>query len=178
MDCLRWFSVTISSSASVVSPEVNFWGLAPENYWIAQTGFSGQTSRFFIEGFKNINIYKVKAVGNVISTQNTGNLVLVENWIWFIKIGGVMQNIGGTIRQPVNKYQMLIQNKNPDFLLDKFNRTIEFMDPITSCTFFEVLGLQAQGIGAQNLTTIDLQWNMTFVIYYKFEGEDERFALL
>jgi hypothetical protein len=45
-------------------------------------------------------------------------------------------------------------------------------DPITSSTFFEVLGLQASGIGSQDLTSVNLEWQFTFVVYYKFEGED------
>ena len=175
MECLKTFTVTVSGSQNVVAPEANFWGLAPENYWNSELGF-GTTSRFNIQGFKNINIYKVKAVGSVQSTINSTNLGIVQDWTFYIKIGGNIQNIGGFVRAAPNKFSMTIENLNPNFLLDKYNRCIEFQDPITSCSFFEVLGLTAQGIGAQSLGTINLNWNITFVIYYKFEGEE--FALL
>jgi len=170
MDCLRTFTVTIAGNENIASPQANFWGLAPQNYWNAETGFS-TTSRFNIEGFKNINVFKIKAVGDVVSTINSTNLVVVQDWTWYIRVGGQIQNVGGNVRATPNKYLMTIETINPVFSLDKYNRCIEFEDPINSSKFFEVIGLQATGIGAQNLALLNLQWNMTFVIYYKFEGE-------
>ena len=170
-DCLKTFTVNISAQKTITAPEAKFWGLAPQNYWQAQTGFSN-TSRFNIQGFKNIDIYKIKAVGNITSEINSTSKVIVNNWNWWIKLGGKVQNIGGNVTTSPNHFSMSIETLEPNFVLDKYNRTIEFADPVTSCSFFEVLGLQAFGIGSQDLTSINLEWQFTFVIYYKFEGED------
>jgi hypothetical protein len=171
MECLKTFTVNISAQKTITAPEAKFWGSAPQNYWVVETGFAS-TSLFNIEGFKNINIYKIKAVGNIGSQINSTSKVIVDNWSWWLKIGGRVQNIGGIVRNTPNFFAMSIETVNPNFVLDKYNRTIEFEDPITSSTFFEVLGLQASGIGSQDLTSVNLEWQFTFVVYYKFEGED------
>ena len=171
MDCMKSFIVQVSNSANLVAPDVDFWGLAPQNYWKARVGFT-TSSVFNIQGFKNINIWKIKAVGNVISTKDSGNLALVQDWIWYIRVFGQLQNIGGNVSAAPNTFGLSMPNANMLLYLDKYNRSIEFKDPIMSCTKFEVLGLQATGIGAENLTTLNLQWATTFVIYYTFEGED------
>ena len=171
MECLKTFTVNISAQKTITAPEAKFWGLAPQNYWVVETGFAS-TSLFNIEGFKNINIYKIKAVGNIGSQINSTSKVIVDNWSWWLKIGGRVQNIGGNVRNTPNFFTMSIETVNPNFVLDKYNRTVEFEDPITSCTFFEVYGLQASGIGSQDLTSVNLEWQFSFIVYYKFEGED------
>jgi len=171
MECLKTFTVNVAAQKTIAAPQAKFWGLAPQNYWAVETGFSSN-SRFNIQGFKNINIYKIKAVGNITTYIESNSKVIVDNWSWWVKIGGKVQNIGGIVRDTPNFFTMSVETSNPNFILDKYNRTIEFEDPITSCTFFEVLGLQAFGIGSQDLNSVNLEWQFTFVIYYKFEGEE------
>jgi hypothetical protein len=47
-----------------------------------------------------------------------------------------------------------------------------------SCKSIKIIRLKASGIGVENLSTINLSWKINFVVYYSFEGEDEKFAFL
>jgi len=174
MDCLRSFKVTVSGNQNTTAPEAKFWGLAPQNYWSIETGFA-TTSIFNVEGFKNIDVYKIVAVGNVNSENSTSTKVLVQDFNWFVRIGGQMNILGGNITVSPNKFNMTLDNNNPVFSLAKYYPTIEFAEPVNSVKYFEVLGLQANGIGAENLTTINLSYNVSFIIYYQFEGEELAF---
>lgn len=170
MDCLKSFSVSVSGNSNLTAPDVDFWGAAPQNYWKARLGF-GTPSQFDIQGFKNINIYRIKAVGSVISTINSGNGCIVNDWIWILRVFGQNQNIGGNVISTSGTFGLNIPNTNPYIYLDKYNRSIEYKDPILSCSAFQVVYLQAAGIGAENLTSLNLRWEVTFVIDYAFQDE-------
>ena len=171
MDCLRSFTLRIQGSVDISSPQSKRWGLAPQNYWVAENGF-GSTSVFNIEGFKNINIYKVVAVGNVVSDIDGVDSCIVQDWNFYVKIGGQFQPVSGEIRSSPNNFSMIQQVGDPLFFLSKYATTLEFRDPLISAKYFEVVGITANGIGAENLTKVNLNYLVNFVIYYQYEGED------
>ena len=99
MNCLRTFSFFASDSGNFSTPDLNVWGLAPQNYWNVRVA---ATSTFNIQGFKNINIFKVQSVGNISTLLGTGNSAIVQDWEIELKINGVQGTIGNTIGSPNN----------------------------------------------------------------------------
>jgi hypothetical protein len=170
MDCLKSFSFIISGNQNIASPEANFWGLAPQNYWDAQIGVS-TTSRINIQGYKNINLHKISAIGTVESTINSTTLGIVNEWSFLIRIWGQNAIIGNAIVSSPNKFNLTQQPQDPYFSITKYIPNIEFSSPIQSCNAIEIISLNAQGIGAQNLALLNLNWNINFICYYSFEGE-------
>jgi hypothetical protein len=168
MECLKSFTFKAVGNGDFV-PQANVWGLAPQNYFqVTSVGLS----QFNIAGFKNINIFKIEAIGNVGTTLGNANKAIVQDWDWIVRVNGNQLSIGNNIGG--NDYLVAEQINNPEIMLSKFNPKIEFIDPVTSVKSIELITLNAFGIGAQNIATpsINLNWNMVFNCYYKFEGED------
>jgi hypothetical protein len=170
MDCVRSFSFSASANENVVSPNIRTWGTAPQNYWIYES--SAGSSTFNIQGFKNINIFSIEAVGNVGTLTTTGSSgVLVQDWSFLVQINGQNPLVNGNITASPNRFSIVSQPTGPLFELSKYNPKLELADPISSPSSIQINRLNASGIGAQNLTQINLAWFMTFVVYYKYEGE-------
>lgn len=166
MNCLKSFSLRINGGVNATAPLIETWGPSNSN-WIFRSLAPG--SGWEIQGFKNINIHKIEAVGRIESLFGTNNC-LVEDWGLFIQVVGQNGIIGGSLSVP-NNLGMTIQTVSPEFLLSKYNPSIEFASPIQSATLFAVNQINAQGIGAENASTIGISWFVTFNIYYNFEGE-------
>lgn len=173
MECLKSFSLQVSSFSDESSAsEITTWGLAPQNYWFYKS--TNPSSSFNIQGFKNINIFKIEVIGNINSDLGS-NTVLVQDWQTHITITGQNATIGGNVNA-TNGFAMSVQTINPNFVLSKFNPCIEFKTPIQSASIFSLTQFQAQGIGAKNLSVLLINWNLTFNIYYNFQ--EENFAFL
>lgn len=168
MDCLRSFNILVSANSTVSAGNIATWGVAPQNYWQArETG----TSIFNINGFKNVNIYSIEAVGKVQSTLGGTDNVIVQDWGWSIQIIGQAPITNGNITAAPNTFVMQEQGNNPNIQLSKFTPKMEFTTPIQSASQIIISNLSANGIGARNLLAINLSWGFNFVIKYKFEGE-------
>jgi len=169
MDCLRSFTFISSANESIVAPNIDTWGLAPQNYWLANS--SAGTSTFNIQGFKNVNIHSIEASGEVSCLLNTGFSVLVNDWSFYVQINGQNPLVSGNITASPNRFSIQTQGTNPNFSLSKYNPKIEFADPIESARSIQITGFKASGIGAESLTTVNLAWNLNFVVYYSYEGD-------
>jgi len=169
MDCLRSFSFKISGITNAGGAEIITWGVAPQNYWIYAS--SALSSTYTIEGFKNVNIYKIEAVGDVASGVGSLNSVIVNDWAFEVQIQGQNQAIIGKVEAAPNTFNMAIEPLNPRIILSRFNTDFEFASPIQSAKSISITKLNARGIGAQNLALLNIGWNMTFTVYYNFEGE-------
>jgi hypothetical protein len=170
MDCLRSFSFTAGANENVTGTDINTWGTGSDTYWTAQIGIT-TTSQFNIQGFKNINVFGIQAVGDVNSIISTANGVIVNNWNFLVRLNGQNATIGNTITTTPNRFSIVTQTINPIIGLSRYNPRIDFPSGIQSVQSIEVYGLQASGHGAENSTTINLSWNMVFNVFYKFEGE-------
>ena len=97
----------------------------------------------------------------------------MQDWEIELRINGVQGTIGNTIGSP-NNFGINTQNVNPTFRISKFSPCVEFIEPITSVQSIQIVGLNAFGIGAQNIVTpsVNLNTNLTFICYYTFEGEE------
>jgi len=173
MECLRSFSFRAVTNGAF-GAQANLWGLAPQNYWIVS---SANLSTYNIQGFKNINIFKIEVIGDVTTTVGSSNKALVQDWSWIVRINGNQSTIGNEIVQGTNDYLISNQTNNPEIMISKFNPKIEFIEPITSVTSIQLINLNASGIGAENIAggLINLNWNVTFLCYYRFEGEEFAF---
>jgi hypothetical protein len=169
MDCLRSFSFRVSANTSESYPQIDTWGAAPENYWLYSSTLASST--FNVQGFKNINVYKIEAVGDISCLPNTSASVLVNDWEFYVKINGQNASIPGYITSSPNGFIMTTVPENPTVSLSKFNTKIEFLTPVQSVLSIQILKLNARGIGAENLSLVNISWHMTFIVYYNFEGE-------
>jgi hypothetical protein len=174
MECIRSFSFRAVASGDFTT-QVNVWGSAPQNYWIVN---SVGLSQYNIAGFKNIDIFKIEAIGDINTTLGSTNKAIVQDWNWIVRLNGNQSTIGNNIGG--NDYLISNQINNPEIMITKYNPKIEFIQPVTSVTSIEIITLNASGIGAQNIATpsINLSWNIVWMVYYRYEGEDQEFAFL
>jgi len=79
MDCLKNFTLSISQSRTFSTPGTNVatWGPTGTEYW--EVYLNTVVSQKNIVGFKNINIYKMKVVGDVGCSLGI-NKALVQDW--------------------------------------------------------------------------------------------------
>ena len=168
MNCYRSFQFVSQDSANISGASLDTWGLAPQNYW---TGSKFGTSTFNFQGFKNVDIYSVQAIGDVTVLQGTGNAALVNDWGFFIQINGKVPLISGNINAAPNDFGIQPAGATPNIVLGRYQTLVEFTDPVRSTTSIQIGGIRASGIGAENLLAVDLVWTMTFVVNYLYEGE-------
>jgi uncharacterized delta-60 repeat protein len=57
------------------------------------------------------------------------------------------------------------------FTLGKYNQKINFASPFESVKTIQLRDLRAQGIGAQSLASVSLEWQLQWIFYYSYEGE-------
>lgn len=171
MDCLRTFNFTAGAQSNFTGTQIATWGVAPQNYWQAEIGIT-TVSTFNIQGYKNINVYRIDVVGRVASIiQEPLRKAIVNDWTFLVRVNGQNSQIGGTITTSPNPFVIQDLSINPTFLLGKYNSSIQLESPVASVTSIEIVGLQVSGIGAQDLTSINVGWGATFVVHYNFEGE-------
>jgi hypothetical protein len=172
MECLRSFTLNINQNFSFVTPSFIAWNTA-NNYhpWALQNGIGSSPSAitdFNIQGFKNVNIFGVKMVGNVYPTVPTASRQgLVEDWGIDLQLVGNPQLIGGNFG--VNNFGFY-QGGNL-ISLSKYQNDYKLFDPIQSVTEIQIINLNASGIQAEANTGIELTYDVTLIFYYKFEGE-------
>ena len=169
MDCMKSFTFVSGANENVTAPNIVTWGLAPNTYWLYQHG-SGQ-STFNIQGFKNINVHAIEAVGDVSSLLTGGTTVLVNDWRFLVQISGQNPQVSGNITAAPNRFSIVTQPQDPIVGLSRYQTRIDFASPIQSAKSIQIVGLTASGIAAQNPANINLAWYMTFIVYYTFEGE-------
>jgi hypothetical protein len=171
MDCLRSFNIAIAGLANQAAAQGFYsWVLGAQHFWLYQA--TALDSTFNVEGFKNINIYKISLNGDVYSgSAPSGVAAIVQNWNVDVQIVGQNAILGGNIDAVPNGLQMFDQPINPIFNLSKFQRDIEFPTPIQSAKEIIVSGLYADGIANESLVSAQLEWFITINVFYKYEGE-------
>jgi len=164
MDCYKTFTLSISQTRtfSTLGTNVKTWGLA--NYWEVYLNSVNTTKN--ITGFKNINIYKIRMVGDVGSSLGI-NSAIVEDFGFAVSCGGQIPQIGGTISP--NGYAAT--DSNSAFFLTRYTNEVYFPDGIQSVQTVAIGDFFASGIGAETINNIQLSLAMDFIFYYKFEGE-------
>jgi hypothetical protein len=169
---LKSFSFLVSGNENYVFPEQNTSGIATDLNWKYKS--SNSPSSFVVQGFKNINVFKIEAVGNVYSEQNTF-MSIVSDWAFFLRIYGTNAPIIGNVLGSPNGFAMTTEYQNPLIAFSRYNPSVEFTTPIVSVGTLELTRLIAQGVGANPGPDLNIAWHITFVVHYTFEGEEFAF---
>ena len=165
-DCLQNFTLTfdLSRSFNILNTNVRCWNNGINHFWTARFL---NASKYDIQGFKNINIYKVKVQAYITPIISSITGAIVEDFSLPLEIGGTAPILGGNFS--TNSYNGTTNNQ--PYLFTKNNSEIEFFSPITSVQFVTLGNISVQGYGWQLLNDIDLQVQANIIIYYDFEGE-------
>jgi len=170
MDCLRSFIVSIDQVTTFSGTDVKTWFVGAQEFWVVE---KAGVSTFVPEGFKNIDIYGVDVIGNV-STQKaaaTGGVV-VQDWGFELLIEGQLPLVSGTITTSPNYWNIQTTTTGTrTFALSKNTNSLKFADPIGSVKNINFEVLRAQGVGGQTAGVVSLDWDLSFVFFYKYEGE-------
>lgn len=166
MNCYKNFNLSFSQNFNYSNAGVNVasWGPTGVEFW--EVYDNSRTTTKLIQGFKNINIYKVEIIGDVASTLST-NKANVQDWGFAVSINGQQSIIGGAITN--NDY--VASQTDTSFFLTKYKTEIFFPDGITSVQSVSIIDFFASGEGAQTANNVTLALRADIVFYYKFEGE-------
>jgi len=171
MDCLRSFTLNINQNFTFDTPNFVRWNVTGDHPWAMQNGIGSTPtaiSDFNIVGFKNIDLYGVRMVGNCYPTTPTASRQgLVTDWGIDLQLTGTPAIIGGNFG--TNNFGFY-QGGNL-ITLNKYQSYYEVADPIKSVTEIQVINLYASGTQAEANTGIELTYDVTLIFYYKFEGE-------
>lgn len=167
MDCLRSFTIHASNTVSTSLPGI--WVQNGNRYFNYEGTF---TSQFSIQGYKNINIHGIEIVGNVDTQPGSSQKCNVLDWSTSIQLqGSSIPRLGGVIN-PSNPWN--IDNSSAlarVFKLGKYTNKVNFASPFESVKSIQFLNLNASGDGCEDATSVSLLWNLQWVFYYTFEGE-------
>ena len=172
MSCLRSFTLNINQNFTFDTPLFITWNTS-NNYhpWSMQNGVGSPStalSDFNIVGFKNIDLYGVKMIGNCYPTNPTASRQgLVEDWGIELELTGNPPIIGGNFG--VNNFGLYQGGQL--ISLTKYQNDYNLADPVKSVTEIKVINLNASGIQAETNTGIELTYDVTLIFFYKFDGE-------
>ena len=172
MDCLKSFVIRSTANEDVSSgTELDLWGISPTISWAY---LKDNVSTFNIQGFKNINIHGIEAVGDFGNNRNTNTNFgsVVSDWSYRFSLTGTVSQVSGNITTSPNSFLFTLPITNPLIDLSKFQPKITFADPIQSVKTISLVGVRAYGTSAESLTTVNIGWLMNFVFYYSYEGEE------
>jgi len=174
MDCLNQFQFYIAQGLNFTTASNTFsvFGTAPNLAWTC--GKNLPTNNFTVQGFKNINLYGIKLLSGIRNGITNSDQGIVEDYNFSIGFTGQIPSISGEY----NPNGLSINPNVGEVYLGKFNNELRFTDPIKSCSNISIAGFTAQGHTPQSLTSLTLDIIVQIIFYYKYEGEDETFALL
>jgi hypothetical protein len=169
MSCLKSF--TFHSSTSINATNAYIWTQNGNNYWVLDTP---RSSSFNIQGFKNVNIHGMELIGAIESFQpNVTDNCIVQDWGITLQLqGGTIPQVSGNITSSPNQWSL--DNTSAFarlFTLGKYQNKVMFASPFESVKTIALVNLNASGIGAQINTGVSLKWNLQWVFYYTYEGE-------
>jgi hypothetical protein len=172
MDCLRSFNFAIANQSNYGSAQgFLYWQIGTQHFWTLDiTSASG--SKYLIEGFKNINIFKIQVTGDFNSSPQFAPFqCIVQNWNLGVQIVGQNSSAVGNVVSSPNPFSMILQGTNPTVYLSKFNPSIEFETPIQSAKEIIIKDLFADGIANNTTTSAQIGYLINFTVFYKYEGE-------
>jgi hypothetical protein len=168
MDCLRSFIIKINQATTFSGADVKTWLLGVQEYWAVA---NGGNSIFNFQGFKNVDIYGIDVIGQIQTQLGAANGGVVEDWAFKILINGQLPLVSGNLTASPNYWNLQTSGIAASVALSKNTNSIKFVSPIKSVSFLDFEGIRVQGYGGQTAGQISLEWDLSFVIYYKYEGE-------
>lgn len=172
MDCLRSFTLNMFQNYSFLPGKFLTWNTGNTTHpWAVIDGEQGpfvSVTNFNIEGFKNIDFFAVKMIGNCYPTIPTASKQgLVQDWGIDLQLTGSASLIGGNFG--TNSFGFT-QGSNR-ISLNKYQNFYELASPIKSVTKIDVINLSASGYQAEVNTEINLTYDVSLTFFYKYEGE-------
>jgi hypothetical protein len=171
MDCYRSFSFRAGGNVNITTPELKQWVTgAAQHFWQADAGTS---STYNIQGYKNIDVYGIDLIGSVQSSATAAiGGVIVNDWSINVLVGGQPPLLGGFITTSPNYYNIDGNAAgNIIYPMGKFSNSLRFGTPLISTKFIQIQKTMCQGIGYETLGSVNLLWDLNFVVFYKFEDE-------
>jgi len=162
--------VVVAGAAGVT---VKTWGTVGQYFWSMAWTPNGFDSVYNLTGFKNVNIYGVSVNGYVRGNSNSTKCAVVEDWNFLLSLNGTPPMISGSTRVSPDGFALISSGSLvTGYNLSKNTNSIMLADPITSVKSITFDTFYAQGIGAEFLNEIALNYGLNFTFYYKYEGED------
>ena len=174
MDCLRSFTFVIGKQTNYTAAlRYKSWTVGGQHYWLIDDAVAlGAGSKYNIQGFKNINVYKIEITGDVNSAALPANVsAITENWSIFGSIKGTTSASVGNIQASPNPFGMTEYSGNSYFNISKYQNYINFVTPIQSAEYIEFAGFYAEGYGNESLVSAQIGFFINVTVYYKYEGE-------
>jgi hypothetical protein len=171
MDCLRSFNFNLTTQANWgVANGFKHWQIGTQHFWLFQQQ-DATGAIYTIQGFKNINIFKIEIVGDWYSSASpVGVSALPQNWNFGFGIVGQNSPSVGSVTNPI--FGMIETFNTPYFTLSKYQRSISFESPIQSAKEIKLFNVYCDGIADQSTASVQLGYNMTVTVFYQFEGEN------
>jgi len=169
MDCLRSFSIDLIAvkNYNTAGTNVKTWGVIGNQHWVVAD--VGSSSVFNVEGFKRLDIYGIEMVGSVISRPSISNACIVQDYSFQISLNAQVPLASGNIAASPNYWP--ISKNVTSFDLSKYTNQITFESPYAGCSAISFENFNAQGNQAEAPNSIGLDIQLTFVFYYKYDGE-------
>ena len=175
IDCMQSFRVRIRGNTTVSSANgsIRTWGTLGQYFYSLSFAPNNGSSVYNIEGFKNVNIYGVHLNGGVKGSPTSANkCAVVNDWYFGIGIDGNYPLVSGSKGTP-NDWDILTDGTGLNiFTLSKNTNLLRMDSPMTSVKKITFDVMSAQGVGAEFLNEVTLNYNLDFTFFYKYEGED------
>ena len=179
MECLESFQIAtkgtalFNSSNSVLRTWIS--SIGGEKYWTMDSTTAVTQSQFSIQGFKNINLFGIDVVGGVKSNSASANSCgVVNSWGFQLYCLADIQQVSGFIKAAPTPNFWNIQSAGDDPRIFNFTNTkssFRLQNPLTSLKSIGFNNMQAEGFGLETSGQIDLEWDLNFIFYFKYEGE-------
>lgn len=171
MDCLRSFNFALANQSNYdASLGFKYWQINSNHFWLIDQSLPNV--KYLVQGFKNINIFKIEVSGDVNSSPAfVPYEALVQNWKWDLQIVGQNSTNVGILAPAQSPGYMIIQETNPSFRLSKFQPSIEFETPIQSAKEIIFTNFYCDGIANKTITSAQVGFVINVTVFYKYEGE-------
>ena len=171
MDCLRSFNFALANQSNYdASLGFKYWQINSNHYWLIDQSLPNV--KYLVQGFKNINIFKIEVSGDVNSSPAfVPYEALVQNWKWDLQVVGQNSTNVGILAPAQSPGYMIIQETNPYFRLSKFQPSIEFETPIQSAKEIIFTNFYCDGIANKTTTSAQVGFVINVTVFYKYEGE-------
>ena len=175
MDCMQSFTLRLDQPILLSGGNgvIKSWGTAGQYYWSASNTPSNATSTFNLQGFKNPNIYGMSVVGFVHGDPSSINAcAVVSDWAIKMSINGTAPLPSGNKLSAPDGFLLYTTSPLTNiFSLSKYTPSIMFSEPYQSVTSITFDSLETQGIGAEFLNVVALNYDLSVTFYYQYEGE-------
>ena len=171
MDCLRSFNFALANQSNYdASLGFKYWQINSNHFWLIDQSLPNV--KYLVQGFKNINVFKIEVSGDVNSSPAfVPYEALVQNWKWDLQVVGQNSTNVGILAPAQSPGYMIIQETNPSFRLSKFQPKIEFETPIQSAKEIIFTNFYCDGIANKTTTSAQVGFVINVTVFYKYEGE-------